>query len=73
MGWSGGAANRRWHRGYQPTGDEARQILAVLDRFRRERHWEPGMIWNPCTAAYEWPSPEKLAGGILEAPTDMGA
>lgn len=54
-GWSGGAANRTWHRGYQPDGTEARELLGVLAEFRREHGWQAGMERNPFTGAYEWP------------------
>jgi hypothetical protein len=52
--WSGGAANRAWHRGYQHNGDEVREVRRVLAAFRAANGWQPGMTWNPCTASYEW-------------------
>jgi hypothetical protein len=34
------------------AADEVRQVLAA---WRKAKGWQPGMEWDPYTAAYVWP------------------
>ena len=51
-----GTANYMWRpRDPQHTSTGTTEVLRVLDGFRQEHGWEPGMVWNPYAGAYEWP------------------
>ena len=53
--WAHGTANAMWHTGPQHQATSTREVRRVLDGFRQEHGWEPGMVWNPYTGTYEWP------------------
>lgn len=56
-GWSGGAANYTWQRDRRGPNDGRlnlrADVAAILAKFRAEHGWQPGMIWNPYSGAYE--------------------
>lgn len=55
-GWSGGAANRTWQRGRRgPDGGAIgalEDVQRILDKFRADHGWQPGMVWDPRAGQY---------------------
>jgi hypothetical protein len=37
------------------------EVRKVLDDWRKKHGWQPGMVWDPYTAAYVWPPGTKAA------------
>ena len=55
-GWAGGIANREWRRDRRSSDDgrlgALEDVRTILERFRSEHGWEPGMAWDPYLGEY---------------------